>query len=133
MCGMPSLPIIVIDNLSRSRFLNMIALEMCPGSADDYGITSFAWFLHRLIERAEDAGELRERGILLNALGSGEQVVELFNELTTNLAPDVKAYGQVLDGISKHRKNIIKIGIYRFLRKIPRLTGASFGDRFLHF
>ncbi|KAG1371139.1 UPF0481 protein [Cocos nucifera] len=113
--GTLSLPKIVIDDLTRSRFLNMIALEMCMGKEDDYGITSFVWFLDCLIDRAEDVRELREQGILLNALGSDEQVAELFNELATNLAPDYRAYGTVLEGISKHRSNRFKVSIYTFL------------------
>ncbi|KAG1371138.1 UPF0481 protein [Cocos nucifera] len=109
------LPKIVVDSLTRSVFLNMIALEMCPGCADGYGITSFAWLLDCLIDRAEDVRELREEGILLNALGSDEQVAELFNELATNLAPDYRAYGKVLEGISKHRSNKFNVSIYTFL------------------
>ncbi|XP_010938732.1 UPF0481 protein At3g47200-like [Elaeis guineensis] len=113
--GTLSLPKIVIDDLARSRFLNMIALEMYLGSAGDYGITSFVWFLDCLIDRAEDVRELREEGILLNALGSDEQVAELFNELATNLAPDYRAYGDVLKGIRQHRDSKFKVSIYTFL------------------
>ncbi|XP_010938731.1 UPF0481 protein At3g47200-like [Elaeis guineensis] len=113
--GTLSLPKIVVDDLTRSRFLNMIALEMYLGSAGDYGITSFVWFLDCLIDRAEDVRELREEGILLNALGSDEQVAELFNELATNLAPDYRAYSDVLNRISTHRSNKFKVSIYTFL------------------
>ncbi|XP_008800266.1 UPF0481 protein At3g47200-like [Phoenix dactylifera] len=115
VCGTLSLPKIVIDDLTRSQYLNMIALEMCSGSAGDYGITSFAWFLDCLIDRAEDVRELREKEILINALGSDEQVAELFNEIATDLAPDYRAYVQVLTGISDHRKAKFKVSIFRFL------------------
>nr|CAD1828331.1 unnamed protein product [Ananas comosus var. bracteatus] len=37
VCGELSLPQIIIDDLTRSRLLNMIALEMCSTAGGDYG------------------------------------------------------------------------------------------------
>ena len=108
-----SLPLILVDDLTRSRFLNLIALEMCPDSKSDYGITSYVWFMDRLIDLPADVKELRSKGILLNALGSDEQVADLFNELAKDLAPDYQAYHSVIKGIDRHCKNRFSVSIVR--------------------
>ncbi|XP_020086149.1 putative UPF0481 protein At3g02645 [Ananas comosus] len=110
-----SLPRIVVDDLTRSRLLNMIALEMCSGAGGDYGITSFVWFLDLLIDHADDVKELRQARVLLNALGSDEQVAELFNEIATDLVPDQQAYGGVMNNINAYYGNTVRVSIYRMV------------------
>ena len=110
-----SLPLILIDDLTKSRFLNLIALEMCPDSKSDYGITSYVWFMDRLIDIPGDVKELWLKGILLNALGSDEQVANLFNELAKDLAPDYQAYDSVIQKIDRHCKSRISVSIVRML------------------
>nr|CAD1828329.1 unnamed protein product [Ananas comosus var. bracteatus] len=110
-----SLPRIVVDDLTRSRLLNMIALEMCSGAGGDYGITSFVWFLDLLIDHADDVKELRQARVLLNALGSDEQVAELFNEIATDLVPDQQAYSGVMNNINAYYGNTVRVSIYRML------------------
>ncbi|XP_072984397.1 uncharacterized protein [Typha latifolia] len=113
--GKLTLPRMVVDDLTRSRLLNMVAFEMCPGAASDYGITSFVWLLDCLIDHVDDVKELRKKGILLNALGSDEQVAELFNEIATDLAPDQQAYNHVLKQIASHCGCKTKVTIYQLI------------------
>lgn len=104
-----SLPPFIVDDLTRSRLLNLIAFEMCPDVRSDYGITSYVWFIDRLIDVPGDVKELRSEKILLNALGSDEQVAELFNGLTKDLSPDFKAYQSVTNGIRSHCDSKIRV------------------------
>ncbi|KAF8398279.1 hypothetical protein HHK36_017206 [Tetracentron sinense] len=103
--GTLSLPPITIDDSTKSKLLNLIALETCPDAPDDSAVTSYVWFMDGLIDRAEDVKELRSKCILLNFLGSDEQVADLFNQVSTDLVPDAHAYEIVKGEIEKHYNN----------------------------
>ncbi|KAI5396087.1 hypothetical protein KIW84_062328 [Lathyrus oleraceus] len=70
-----TLPEIVVDDTTAATFLNLIAYEMCPDFKNDYGICSFAVFMDSLIDHPEDVKELRSKGILLNSLGSDDELL----------------------------------------------------------
>lgn len=109
-----SLPLITIDDSFQSRFLNMIAMEICPDSKLEHAIQSYIWFMDCLIDRADDVKELRSANILVNYLGSDEQVANLFNEISTDLDPDLRTYGEVLSGLQRHRNNNVRVSFVRF-------------------
>ncbi|KAH7667164.1 hypothetical protein IHE45_12G041800 [Dioscorea alata] len=109
-----SLPLITIDDLFQSRFMNMIAMEICPDSKLEHAIQSYIWFMDCLIDRADDVKELRSAKILENYLGSDEQVANLFNEISTDLHPDLRIYGNVLSGLQRHRNNNVRVSFVRF-------------------
>ncbi|XP_020085958.1 UPF0481 protein At3g47200-like [Ananas comosus] len=116
--GRLSLPPIVIDDLTRPRLLNMIAFEMCSGSTDGgYGVMSFVWFLNLLIDHADDVKELREAGVLVNMLGSDEEVAEFFNETVADLLPDQQPYYPVINNINDYRNNKFRVPLYRMLHR----------------
>ncbi|KAL7170216.1 hypothetical protein ACSBR2_035139 [Camellia fascicularis] len=85
------LPPMKIDDSTQSLLLNLAAYEMRSDSPNDFRITSYIWFTDTLIDHADDMKELRKKGILLNYLGSDEEVVGLFNEIAKNLAPNSQA------------------------------------------
>ncbi|XXG51812.1 hypothetical protein AAC387_Pa03g0301 [Persea americana] len=131
------LPQIIIDDSTKTCLLNLAAYEMCPdGSLGQPVIISYICFLDSLIYNADDVKELRSRNIILNRLGSDEEVVNLFRELATNLSPGFNAYSNVTHGMELHsqrRFNRPRIWIGQFLRMyctIPctaiSLTAASF-------
>ncbi|MED6195399.1 hypothetical protein PIB30_037498 [Stylosanthes scabra] len=99
------LPEITVDDTTAPTFLNLIAYEMCPDFVNNYGISSFVAFLDSLIDHPEDVKELRSAGILLNALGSDEQVSELFNKISKDLVIEVGSYSKVRKDIEKHYKD----------------------------
>ncbi|KAF8413554.1 hypothetical protein HHK36_001545 [Tetracentron sinense] len=103
--GELSLPPIAVDDSTKHKFLNLIAYETCPDAPEDYMITSYICFLDSVIDNGKDVKELRSKGILLNSLGSDQQVADLFNQLSTNLVPDPIVYGDVKGKIEKHYKN----------------------------
>ncbi|XP_040995836.1 UPF0481 protein At3g47200-like [Juglans microcarpa x Juglans regia] len=77
------------------KFLNMIAYEMCLDFYNDFGVTSYISFLDSLIDEASDVKDLRKARVLYNFLGSDEEVAQLFNEIGTDLVPNLEAYKDV--------------------------------------
>ncbi|KAJ0079963.1 hypothetical protein Patl1_22855 [Pistacia atlantica] len=96
------LPPIYIDDSTKSMLLNMVAYESSPNGPDDFGVSSYVCLMDSLIDHAEDVEELRSKGILLNFLGSDQQVADLFNEIADNLMSHPYAYAAVKDDIEKH-------------------------------
>ncbi|XP_057983273.1 UPF0481 protein At3g47200-like [Malania oleifera] len=117
--GMLWLPAIVVDDSTKSTFLNLIAYETCPDAPDDSGVTSYVVFMDSLIDHARDVEELRLRNILVNFLGSDEEVATLFNEIATDLVPNMNTY----DYVSSH------IGTY-YSQKWKSWTAEVLHDHF---
>ncbi|XP_034693216.1 UPF0481 protein At3g47200-like [Vitis riparia] len=102
LLGFLKLPQITIDDSTKSRFLNLIAYEMCPEVPNEPVVTSYICFLDSLIDDPEDVKELRRQHVLRNFLGSDKEVARLFNEIATDLVPDSDAYKDVKGKIQKH-------------------------------
>ncbi|XP_042508282.1 UPF0481 protein At3g47200-like [Macadamia integrifolia] len=129
-----SLPALVIDDSTKTKWLNLIAYEACPDFSNDFDFTSFVCFMDSLIDHAEDVGELRSEGILLNSLGSDQKVAELFNDLTIDLTPNPSAYKEVKHRIEKHYKNKWSVWIAEAWRtnfRTPWTTTAFFAALFV--
>ncbi|KAK2652138.1 hypothetical protein Ddye_011994 [Dipteronia dyeriana] len=109
------LPPIAVDDSTKSMLLNMVAYEACPDAPDDLGVSSYICFMDSLIDHAEDVKELRSKGILLNFLGSDQQVADLFNQIADNLVPNPDAYAQVKNKLERHYRNKIKIWLAEWL------------------
>ncbi|KAK1278242.1 hypothetical protein QJS04_geneDACA016614 [Acorus gramineus] len=104
----------IVNDSTKSNFLNLMALEMDPeGGTRGYDVISYICLLDDLIDHADDVRELRSKGILINCLGSDQQVADLFNELTTNLTPNPNAYRDTITGIHNHLKKSFKVSIAR--------------------
>ncbi|KAL7194536.1 hypothetical protein ACSBR1_034878 [Camellia fascicularis] len=100
----------IIDDTTKSILLNSVACEACPDSVTDFGVTSYICFMDSLIDHAEDVKVLRSKGILLNFLGSDQQVADIFNEIATELVPSLHAYVEVKTRIEKHHRNSMRFG-----------------------
>ncbi|KAJ0078628.1 hypothetical protein Patl1_22599 [Pistacia atlantica] len=109
--GILKLPPICIDDSTKSLLLNMVAYESSNNGPDDFGVSSYICLMDSLIDHAEDVKELRSKGILLNFLGSDQQVADLFNKIAENLVAHPYAYADVKSGIEKYyKKRSKKIG-----------------------
>uniref|UniRef100_A0A7N2M2N7 Uncharacterized protein n=1 Tax=Quercus lobata TaxID=97700 RepID=A0A7N2M2N7_QUELO len=84
-----------VDDSTKPKFLNLIAYEMCLDFKNDFGITSYISFLDSLIDESSDVKMLRKAGILYNCLGSDDEVAQVFNEIGTDLVPNIKIYSDV--------------------------------------
>ncbi|KAK3218151.1 hypothetical protein Dsin_012121 [Dipteronia sinensis] len=109
------LPPITIDDSTKSMLLNLVAYEACPDAPDDLGVSSYICFMDSLIDHAEDVKELRSIGILLNFLGSDQQVADLFNQIADNLVPNPHVYAHVKNKLERHYRNKIKIWLSEWL------------------
>ena len=113
--GTVTLPRIVIDDFTKSLLLNLLAHEACPGTAEGFWVTSYVYFMDSLIDHSEDVKELRRKGILLNALGSDQEVADLFNEISSFMVFDHNVYGDVKSRIESHCKDVTKKWVAEWL------------------
>ncbi|PIA36651.1 hypothetical protein AQUCO_03300099v1 [Aquilegia coerulea] len=97
-----SLPTIVINNSTKSIFLNLAAYEMCPDASLYKVVTSYICLMDDLINDADDVKVLCSEGILLNFLGSNQQLADLFNQMPNQLAPDHSIYSHVKQCMASH-------------------------------
>ncbi|KAK6115882.1 hypothetical protein DH2020_008151 [Rehmannia glutinosa] len=81
--GQLRLPLRHLNNQSQTFFCNAIAYEASPNRTGDTTVLSYVKFMKSLLQSSEDVKELRKRGILTNALGDNEQVVEMFRGIDT--------------------------------------------------
>ncbi|KAF5458256.1 hypothetical protein F2P56_022298 [Juglans regia] len=103
--GFLSLPPLIVDDSTGPKFLNLIAYEMCLDFQNDFGITSYISFLDLLIDEANDVKVLRKARVLFNHLGSDEEVAKLFNEIGTDLVPNMGEYKNVKWQIQEYYDN----------------------------
>ncbi|CAL8169191.1 unnamed protein product [Prunus armeniaca] len=112
--GFLSLPPISVDDSTGPKFRNLIAYEMCPDFQNDYGVTSYIGFLDALIDHADDVKKLRSASVLFNFLGSDKEVAQLFNEIGTDLVPNIAIYLSVKAELEKHYKTKWKTWMSQF-------------------
>ncbi|KAF3442500.1 hypothetical protein FNV43_RR16416 [Rhamnella rubrinervis] len=113
--GKLTLPPLSIDDSTKSMLLNMLAFETCPDCPDDFWVTSYICFIDSLINNAEDVTLLRSQNILLNYLGSDQDVADLFNGIAKYLAPNPRTYVDVKKQIKAHYNNRFKIWMAEWL------------------
>ncbi|CAA2989025.1 Hypothetical predicted protein [Olea europaea subsp. europaea] len=102
LSGTLTLAPIVVEDPTKSLLLNLAAYEMCPYGPSDSLIMSYICLMDSFIDHADDVKELRKRGILVNNLGSDEELARLFNEISNNLLYDINAYKNLKMQIEKH-------------------------------
>ncbi|XP_058733595.1 uncharacterized protein LOC131605231 [Vicia villosa] len=90
------LPEIVLDDITISTFINLVAYEMCLDFQNDYGIGTFLSFINSLIRQPEDVKDLRSAGILISNYGTDEELVKLFRVLVTDVLSNAGIYSDVL-------------------------------------
>ncbi|TYH32620.1 hypothetical protein ES332_D13G002600v1 [Gossypium tomentosum] len=103
--GKLMMPRLLVDDSTASKFLNLVALEMCRDFKNDFEVTSYLCFMDTLIDSADDVKELRVTGILHNYFGSDEEVANLFNKMSRDLVPDQERYEKVIKDIHKYCNN----------------------------
>ncbi|KAB5519342.1 hypothetical protein DKX38_023661 [Salix brachista] len=105
--GTVKLPTLTIDVSTKPLLLNLVAYEKST-ALDQLPVTSYICFMDSLIDDADDVKELRSKGIIVNFLGSDQQVADLFNNMGSSLEPDNSAYNDVKREINRQYESTLK-------------------------
>jgi hypothetical protein len=76
--GVLSIPSYSVDYFSEKVLLNLMAYERLHAGTGD-NITAYVIFMDNIIDTARDVALLREKGVIVNRLGSDEEIADLFN------------------------------------------------------
>ncbi|KAG5252723.1 UPF0481 protein [Salix suchowensis] len=105
--GTIKLPTLTIDVSTKPLLFNLVAYET-SAALHQLPVTSYICFMDSLINDADDVKELRSKGIIVNFLGSDQQVADLFNDMGSSLEPDPSAYNDVKREISNQCESTVK-------------------------
>ncbi|XVF84505.1 hypothetical protein PTKIN_Ptkin17bG0042200 [Pterospermum kingtungense] len=132
--GCLKMPRLLVDDSTASKFLNLVALEMCPDFWDGYEVTNYLCFLGSLIQTAEDVKELRVAGMLHNYFGNDEELADLFRRMTKNLVPDMEhMYSSVTENIHKYCNSWDLFSLFfRLVSPFIDLRAILFGPEIIH-
>ncbi|KAJ0969292.1 hypothetical protein J5N97_022169 [Dioscorea zingiberensis] len=109
--GELKLPILSIDDSTKSIFLNLMAFEhLHVGVRSE--ISSYLCFMDKLVDSEQDVHLLAKKGIIKNAVGSEKAVAEILNSLTEEITLDpTNEFEDVSDKVFKYsQKKIHKWG-----------------------
>ncbi|KAL7197559.1 hypothetical protein ACSBR2_020153 [Camellia fascicularis] len=107
----------LVDPPYKLFMSNMIAYEMVScTSIEDLVITSYIDFMQLLIDNQDDVKELRSKHILFNALGSDQEVANVFKEITI-FGTYVILYDDIKQRIQVHYNNTAKTWMAEFINK----------------
>ncbi|KAF7848728.1 hypothetical protein BT93_L1616 [Corymbia citriodora subsp. variegata] len=103
--GVLRLPMITVDDTTKSVYLNLIAYEHFHVGAGNE-VTSYIFLMDKIIDKERDVALLEAQGIIQNAIGSDKAVAELFNSLCkeVTLEPESDLY-TVHAAVRKYCKN----------------------------
>lgn len=76
--GVLTIPKYTVDYFSEKVLLNLMAFERLHEGTGD-SISAYVIFMDNIIDTAKDVALLRDKGILVNGLGSDEEIADLFN------------------------------------------------------
>ncbi|GAB4843380.1 hypothetical protein Ancab_040464 [Ancistrocladus abbreviatus] len=112
--GSLSLGPLVIDDLTKAMFLNLCPFEALHIGPEIREITSYLCVMDSFIQSAEDVKELRSSGVLINRLGSDQDVVNMFDGITDRLKPTCGAHVRVLWAIETQCNSRVRTWIAQF-------------------
>ncbi|KAK4429715.1 hypothetical protein Salat_1272100 [Sesamum alatum] len=107
-------------NETKSRLLNLIAFERFD-IGDGNEVTSYVFFLTSLIKGSQDVSLLRSCGIISNALGTDEDVAEIFNLLRRDVVVDPESrLDMVYRVVSRKLRNRFRKRLYEWRADLVR-------------
>ncbi|KAF3972877.1 hypothetical protein CMV_003664 [Castanea mollissima] len=121
------LPPLFLDPAKIKVYNNLAAFEWCPPTVNALVITSYICFLNTLIDGPDDVRELRSKRILLNNVGSDQEVLKMLREMTTFERQDVALYQGVRKAIEKHYNNKIRTWVAEIINKYFSTPLAALG------
>ena len=124
---MPTLPPTYLYYQSQIFYTNLIAFELFSAPYNDLAVTTYISFLNPLIDNAEDVKELRSKRILIDNLGSDEEVLKMFKEIATYSTENTEIYQVVRDGIEKQYESKMKTWMAEIIHKYFTNPWAAIG------
>lgn len=110
------LPTVNIDVNTCIVLRNLVAYEAANASGPMV-FTRYTELMNGIIDTAEDAELLRERGIVLNRLKSDEEVANLWNGMTKSLRlTKVPLYDKVIEDVNKYYNGRWKVKAGTFFK-----------------
>ncbi|CAD5180952.1 unnamed protein product [Musa acuminata subsp. malaccensis] len=100
------IPQVKVDDETNSLLRNLIALEQCYPRAGIH-VTTYAWFMDRIIDTPMDVALLRQHKIIENGLGNDEDVANVFNKLGKEVIMDLQGcyLSDLGQAVTKHCDN----------------------------
>jgi hypothetical protein len=126
-----TIPTLYIDDGTSALLRNLIAYEQSNRSAGPY-FSCLAVFLDCLVDSVDDINILRDAGIIKQAKGGDQEVVDLFNSLTKELEIDMDDCYQLkkhIEAVYSHHK--AHEAMVRFYRALSKLTFLRFITAYL--
>ncbi|KAK3411462.1 hypothetical protein EUGRSUZ_I00220 [Eucalyptus grandis] len=104
--GTLEFPWLKIEETTLSLFLNLIAFEQCHFDCDN-DVTSYLFFMDKLINSAKDVEHLHDCGIMDHWLGSDAEAANLFNQLCKEvvLVEDVSYLSKLSKDVNTYSGN----------------------------
>lgn len=90
-CCTLRLPPLVVDDITETVLLNIIAFERFHAAIAGSEITSYVSLMDNIIDNGRDVALLSSKGIIKNAIGSDDAVADMFNSLSKDTAVDPKS------------------------------------------
>ncbi|XP_052198399.1 putative UPF0481 protein At3g02645 [Diospyros lotus] len=111
------LPVLKLDVNSEVIIRNMIAYEAAT-VLDSLVFARFSEMINGIIDTAQDAIRLREKGIVLNSLKSDQDVADLFNGPCKHIRlSHSDSIDKAIKEVNHYYNNTRRVGVYNFMRK----------------
>ncbi|XP_052199873.1 putative UPF0481 protein At3g02645 [Diospyros lotus] len=112
------LPVLKLDLNSEVIIRNMVAYEAAMVLDDSLVFARFIELINGIIDTAQDAIWLREKGIVLNSLKSDQDVADLFNGLSKPIRlSHYNSIDKAIKEVNEYYNNTRKVRVYNFMRK----------------
>ncbi|XP_071729188.1 UPF0481 protein At3g47200-like [Rutidosis leptorrhynchoides] len=95
------MPVMNVNDFTESIMRNLIVYEQSSNHVPNY-ITSYAIFIDTLVDTKEDIVKLVDSGVIINDLGSSEEVVNIFNHISKDICVAEFFYNQQWAEIEEH-------------------------------
>ncbi|KAK9292564.1 hypothetical protein L1049_020538 [Liquidambar formosana] len=102
--GVVMIPPFFIQETTESLLRNFIAYEQC-NLGSSHHITSYAILVKSLIHSSLDVELLEKKGIIINELGGVEQVLNLFNNISREVALKDFYFGELCKDVNAHQNS----------------------------
>ena len=113
----------ILDYNTTILWNNLVAFELSLPLEIEIVITSYINFLNALIANPDDVRELRSKHILLNDVGSDEEIFKFFKEISTCSIQDASIYRKVRQEIEEYCRSKIRTWVSKIFTNILETHG----------